>query len=635
MQRKIDLCAHLFKLNNSFRKVWSRSERQFQRITLETCRVNLQRRSLFVQMQQFSNNPNHPFKPAMDYPTIILDNLDRFISNVDDQQNVEEGIQKCTQSFQKILQLLNLSQIEYVEVPNILNKMSEMMTKARSIPTLGYELETCICKIMRECQGLSYLISNCDSNNDAVIFSSAKLLGQCLTPENRAYVVEHGLEKVVRGVCGTTRNRLSVEQSRVRTGILEHLFKHSDSTCEEILRFGGLQAVIEDCRRNDVEILRNCAKALTNFSLYGRSREIQKAIIHHNVTLWLFSLAFNDDDIVKYYACLATCILAADRKLLANVLRSGTLELVELFLINHDPAEFIVSNRSHILSQSKNWLSRLTPVLNSTRAEAVDLAAFHFLLEASIGQLEENIEVFREIGAMDVLNKIGSAPSLGAKFAARVLRLFGEKVPAKLSKQAHLWSVNEVQQWVSHIGFSQYRKNFREVGVDGDLLLREVNEKTLTEDLNIKNGLHRLRFLRELKNLKKYIDYGSLDEDDLNGFLRGINAEYSVYTYAMLSAGVRRRLLMNVTEEFLRTECKIENSIHVSQILNAIADTLPARYGQCNRKFSSMSAEEIFSRMSTLIDRKLQPIVTSIKAVNDKLDAMDSSSDDDDDDDLD
>lgn len=41
-------------------------------------------------------------------------------------------------------------------------------------------------------------MSNCASADGEMQFASARLLEQCLTTENRAHVVENGLEKVVK-----------------------------------------------------------------------------------------------------------------------------------------------------------------------------------------------------------------------------------------------------------------------------------------------------------------------------------------------------------------------------------------------------------------------------------------------------
>ena len=80
-----------------------------------------------------------------------------------------------------------------------------------------------------------------------------------------AHVVENGLEKVVNVACVCTKNANSVDHARV--GILEHLFKHSEGTCSDVIRLGGLDAMLFKCRQNDLETLCYCAGALANLSL--------------------------------------------------------------------------------------------------------------------------------------------------------------------------------------------------------------------------------------------------------------------------------------------------------------------------------------------------------------------------------
>ena len=59
---------------------------------------------------------------------------------------------------------------------------------------------------------------------------------------------------------------------------------------------------------------------------------------------------------------------------------------------------------------------------------------------------------------------------------------------------------------MKQIGFSNYAESFDESRVDGDLLL-QLTEEMLRDDIGIKNGLLRRRFMRELTNLKRMADY--------------------------------------------------------------------------------------------------------------------------------
>nr|NP_001261556.1 sterile alpha and armadillo motif, isoform K [Drosophila melanogaster]AGB94251.1 sterile alpha and armadillo motif, isoform K [Drosophila melanogaster] len=447
-----------------------------------------------------------------------------------------------------------------------LEKINEVIRRAWAVPTHGHELGYSLCNSLRQSGGLDLLMKNCVKPD--LQFSSAQLLEQCLTTENRKHVVDNGLDKVVNVACVCTKNS-NMEHSRVGTGILEHLFKHSEGTCSDVIRLGGLDAVLFECRTSDLETLRHCASALANLSLYGGA-ENQEEMILRKVPMWLFPLAFHNDDNIKYYACLAIAVLVANKEIEAEVLKSGCLDLVEPFVTSHDPSAFARSNLAHAHGQSKHWLKRLVPVLSSNREEARNLAAFHFCMEAGIKREQGNTDIFREINAIEALKNVASCPNaIASKFAAQALRLIGETVPHKLSQQVPLWSVEDVQEWVKQIGFNDYIDKFNESQVDGDLLLK-LNQDNLRADIGIGNGILLKRFERELQNLKRMADYSSKDTAKMHQFLSEIGTDYCTYTYAMLNAGIDKCALPHVNEDMLMTECGIHNSIHRLRILNAV-----------------------------------------------------------------
>nr|XP_040230386.2 NAD(+) hydrolase sarm1 isoform X2 [Anopheles coluzzii] len=482
-------------------------------------------------------------------------------------EEIDSTIMKYSKHLANYVQ--NLQQTEQLKkAPTLLNHMNEIIRRAWAVPTHGHELGASLCDTLRNTGGLDILMRNCVDNDSEVQFSSARLLEQCLTTENRTHVVKNGLDKVVNVACVCTRNN-ATDHSRVGTGILEHLFKHSEDTCSNVIRLGGLDAVLFECRKNDVETLRHCAGALANLSLYGGS-ENQEAMINRKVPSWLFPLAFHNDENIKYYACLAIVVLVANKEIEAEVIKSGTLNLVEPFVTTHNPSEFAKSNLAHAHGQSKHWLQRLVPVLSSKREEARNLAAFHFCMEAGIKKEQGNTNIFKEIGAIEPLIRVASSPNaIASKFAAQALRLIGEEVPHKLSQQVPLWSTEDVREWVKQIGFGEYEQSFYDSKVDGDLLL-QMQDHNLCDDIGMKNGILRIRFLRELQNLKKMADYSSRDTDGLHAFLSRIGPEYTIYTYTMLNAGVDIESLRTLDEDQLTATCGITNAIHRSRILQVI-----------------------------------------------------------------
>ncbi|CAH1121395.1 unnamed protein product [Ceutorhynchus assimilis] len=481
---------------------------------------------------------------------------------------VEKAINKYTAYLEASIKYIQKT--DNGKAPQILNKINDVVRKAWAVPTFGHELGYSLCNALRKCGGLDILMTNCTKTEDDLQFNSAKLLEQCLTTENRAHVVEHGLDKVVNVACVCTKHTTSVEHSRVGTGILEHLFKHSEETCSDVVKLGGLDALLFECRKSDVETLRHCAGALANLSLYGGA-ENQEAMIKRNVPVWLFPLAFHNDDNIKYYACLAITVLVANAEIEADVIQSGTLDLVEPFVTTHNPSEFAKSNLAHAHGQSKTWLKNLVPVLSSKREEARNLAAFHFCMEAGIKKQQGNTNIFSEIGAIVALKKVASCPNaVASKYAAQALRLIGEEVPHKLSQQVPLWSSEDVEEWVKQIGFSEIVPSFVESRVDGDLLL-QLTEDNLKEDIGLTNGIKRKRFTRELQKLKRMADYTSRDSANINNFLQSLGPEFCTYTYSVLNAGVETKdALRNISEDQLMHECGITNSIHRFRIMEGI-----------------------------------------------------------------
>ena len=81
---------------------------------------------------------------------------------------------------------------------------------------------------------------------------------------------------------------------------------------------GGLDRVVNLCKSTDTLVLSHCASALANVAIFGGT-ESQEAMVQRKVPSWLFHLAFETDDNVKYYACLAIAVLVANKgKLFLN-----------------------------------------------------------------------------------------------------------------------------------------------------------------------------------------------------------------------------------------------------------------------------------------------------------------------------
>lgn len=144
-----------------------------------------------------------------------FDDLDR-IQEIANPQDVENAIHKYSLYLENAVK--GLMNGKYVDTKGLmmLNKMFDLICKAWAVPT--YELGYSLCNTFRNCGGMDLLINNCMSKDQKLQFSSARLLEQCLTTENRDYVVQNGLEKVVHVVCAYKSQIGSADQSKVSTG---------------------------------------------------------------------------------------------------------------------------------------------------------------------------------------------------------------------------------------------------------------------------------------------------------------------------------------------------------------------------------------------------------------------------------
>jgi len=116
-------------------------------------------------------------------------------------------------------------------------------------------------------------------------------------------------------------------------------------------------------------------------------------MVAHKAHESLFSLAFSNDDSIRYYALLAIAALSVNNNepVDAAGVKSGTIYLVEPFVRSHDPIKFGKSDYAH--ATSKDWLCHLVPLLRSKREQALNIAAFHFAMEASILKEQGKLEV--------------------------------------------------------------------------------------------------------------------------------------------------------------------------------------------------------------------------------------------------
>lgn len=288
-------------------------------------------------------------------------------------------IAKIVTKFSSLLEKLKSKE----NVQKILEDLNCIIGTAGSKHFNNHDLYKKLCDVIRSSHALDILIENCgdQSIDQEIRYQSAHLLEQSLSPENLAHVVEKGFAKVVGLACDFAKTNATVHE-RTGTAILSKLFTVSEETCKDVIKKGGLKAIVYKCRSTDDQTLRHCASALANLSVYG-GPENHSSMIEEKAPAWLFPLARQPDEDTAYYACLAIAVLVANKEIEATVLSSGTPQLIELFICKHSPEDFLYSDL-HSRGQSKEWLKRLALVLESDREEARSLAAFHFAVEAYI-----------------------------------------------------------------------------------------------------------------------------------------------------------------------------------------------------------------------------------------------------------
>ncbi|XP_062873112.1 NAD(+) hydrolase SARM1 [Trichomycterus rosablanca] len=445
----------------------------------------------------------------------------------------------------------------------------QLVEEAWVLPAVGRQVAEEICNRIRLDGGLELLLQLLQTPAVEITYETAKLLEQILISENRDYVARMGLGVILN----LTREQEDAQLARSISGILEHMFKHTEETSAQLINDGALDALLFWCRGTDPTVLRHCALALANCAMYGGHR-CQKLMIEKQAADWLFPLAFSkEDELIRFHACLAVAVLAANKEVESEVVKSGTLELVEPFIASLDPDEFARSlqdSADSVQGRTAADLQHLLPLLDGTRLEGKCISAFYLCVESSIKSRQRNTKIFQEIGAVQSLRRIVMYSSNGTilSLAKRALRLMGEDVPHRIVSSVPNWKTGEVQTWLHQIGFSAFSDRFQELQVDGDLLLN-ITKEDLINDLGMTSGLTQKRFLRDLCVLKTHANYSMCDTNNLADWLSDIDPRFRQYTYGLVQSGVDRNNILQITDEQLHFDCHVENGIHRAQIIAA------------------------------------------------------------------
>uniref|UniRef100_A0A3Q3IJ71 TIR domain-containing protein n=1 Tax=Monopterus albus TaxID=43700 RepID=A0A3Q3IJ71_MONAL len=348
------------------------------------------------------------------------------------------------------------------ETRRAIAEIFQLVEEAWVLPTVGRRVAEEICNRIRLDGGLELLLQLLLIPPVDITYESAKLLEQILISENRDYVARMGLGVILN----LTRQQEDAQLARSVSGILEHMFKHTEETSMQLISNGALDALLFWCRGTDPTVLRHCAVALANCALYGGHR-CQRWMIEKQAAEWLFPLAFSkEDELIRFYACLAVTVLATNREIEKEVVKSGTLELVEPFIASLDPDDFarsLLDSADCMQGRTASDLQHFLPLLDGTRLEGKCIAAFYLCVETSIKSRQHNTKIFQEIGAVQSLKRIVMYTSNGTTcaLAKRALSMMGEEVPKHILSCVPNWKTCEVLTWLQQVGFSAYCDRFQ------------------------------------------------------------------------------------------------------------------------------------------------------------------------------
>uniref|UniRef100_A0A665USL8 NAD(+) hydrolase SARM1 n=1 Tax=Echeneis naucrates TaxID=173247 RepID=A0A665USL8_ECHNA len=446
------------------------------------------------------------------------------------------------------------------ETHRAIAEIFQLVEEAWVLPTVGRQVAEEICNRIRLDGGLELLLQLQLTPAVEITYESAKLLEQILISENRDYVARIGLGVILN----LTRQQEDAQLARSVSGILEHMFKHTEETSIHLISNGALDALLFWCRGTDPTVLRHCAVALANCAMYG-GHHCQRWMIEKQAAEWLFPLAFSkEDELIRFHACLAVTLLAANREIEKEVVKSGTLELVEPFIASLDPDDFarsLLDSADCMQGKTAADLQHLLPLLDGTRVEGKCIAAFYLCVETSIKSRQRNTKIFQEIGAVQSLKRIVMYASNGTAcgLAKRALTMMGEEVPKRILSSVPNWKTCEVQRWLQQVGFSTYCDRFQELQVDGDLLLN-ITDQDLSSDLGM---------TAHLRVLKTYANYSTCDPNNMADWLVDVDPRFRQYTYGLVQSGVDRNTIPSLTDQQLQHDCHIDNGVHRAKILCA------------------------------------------------------------------
>lgn len=341
-------------------------------------------------------------------------------------------------------------------------------------------------KYFKDIGGLDVILSY--NSNREIQLSAAKIMSLCLTQQNRNDFIKSNFEEILGLSRLCTEENSSIESETIGVAIIENLLQHSEQICTAIIEDDGLETILRQCKLNDIQLLKHCAKALVNLCLFGGS-DNQEKIFRSKALDWLNHLC-SHDKYIEYYACLAIAVLMSNPKI-SSPSESDYNKRLITFLNNTNCTDSLRKELGRPQGHNIDFLQKLLPVLSSSNVQCMAFASFHFCMEAEVENIRKT-KIFKKIGAFQPLNAVASFPhDLASHYAVRALKVLGKNPPPGLSQHVPLWDNKDVLNWLRLIAHNDVEYYFKRNMINGHLLL-QMNDKALNE-LGITNPFVRTR----------------------------------------------------------------------------------------------------------------------------------------------
>ncbi|KAF6206699.1 hypothetical protein GE061_017935 [Apolygus lucorum] len=343
-------------------------------------------------------------------------------------ENASEDVRNQLKMAFNVLKGAEDAKLRFLPISSILDRMNEIAQETWEAPSNRLELGQAACDVLRSEGVIDFVLNN--TNIKGIELSCAKLLkSSLLTEENREYVVNGCLKQAIALADSVSKNCDQEPQCcRAATGIVELLLDYSEKACSEIVDLGGLDIILQGCRKTDVYVLQHCSRAIANLSLYGNGG-VFSVMSQKRVPMWLYPLAFYSDIEVKYYALLAATAMYS-RGFLAGSERAHILDLIEKFATTQQPTDPALVEQLIRTGHRSSWLKALIPSMASVLPELRMLGSFHFCMEAKVKKCQGDASLFNEIGAIQHLKVVVSNNyPIASGFASEALQLLGENTP--------------------------------------------------------------------------------------------------------------------------------------------------------------------------------------------------------------